>query len=83
MCEIFICVTLHGYSNDLNGQMRRFVKASISGEHGNECFLKYLSSLSKYRFPCFHEETQWILAIIINFEYNYFLPFSPKLYSDW
>lgn len=30
----------------------------------------------------FHEETQWILAIIINFEYNYFLPFSPKLYSD-
>lgn len=44
MCEIFICVGLHGYSFDLHGEMKKFVKASISSGHGNECFLSYLSS---------------------------------------
>jgi hypothetical protein len=47
MCELFICVGLHGYSSDLHGEMRIFVKTSIAGEHGNECFLSYFFSLVK------------------------------------
>lgn len=50
MCDIFICVGLHGYSNDLRGEMRRFVKAFISVKHGNECFLSFLLLLSEHEF---------------------------------
>ena len=44
MCDMFICVGLHGYCNDLHGEMSKFVKASISVKHGTKYFLCYLFS---------------------------------------
>ena len=76
MCDMFICVGLHGYCSDLHGEMRKFVKASISVKHGTKYFFCYL-------FTCVnmdsYEETQCMLLVItLNSGYAHCVPFFSK-----
>ena len=79
MCDMFICVGLHGYCSDLHGEMRKFVKASISVKHGPKYFFCYL-------FTCVnmdsYEETQCMLLVItLNSGYAHCVPFFSKICS--